>query len=53
MGPAQKVLLLSESIEDHEVEQDTEQGQGHVKGDHDHTVHHSVHFKPIEGRAQD
>ena len=53
VSPAEEVLLLPERIEDHEVEEDAEQGQGHVQGDHDHTVHHPIHLKPVDSRAQD
>ena len=41
MSLAQEILLLSESIDHHEVEEDAEKGQGHVGGDHDYSIHHS------------
>ena len=42
----QQVLLLPESIDDHEVEEDTDQGQGHVRGDHDESIHHPIRQVP-------
>ena len=38
---AQQIFPLSQGVENHQVEEDAEQGQGHVRGDHDHPPVHS------------
>ena len=38
---AQQIFLLSQGIEHHQVEEDTDQSQGHVCGHHDHSFVHS------------
>ena len=42
VGLGQEMLLLSQGIEDHEVEEDADEGAGHVRGHHHHAVHHPL-----------
>ena len=42
-------MSVPESIEDHEVEQDADEGADHVSGDHHHPVHHPLGAVPHLG----
>ena len=52
MSLVEQSLLLSESVEDHEVEEDTEEGERHVRGDHDHPLQHAINMKPVRCNTQ-
>ena len=39
-------VFVPESIEDHEVEQDADEGADHVTGDHHHPIHHPLGAVP-------
>ena len=42
-------MSVPESIEDHEVEQDTDEGADHIAGHHHHPVHHPLRAVPHLG----